>query len=87
MDSAEDLSSHDIIISNDIEAPEGVAYDWIHRNLYWTDSIRSTVSVVTADGHRRKTLFQQGLSKPRAIVVDPHSKLVSFSQLYDFYCF
>ncbi|KAJ0001492.1 hypothetical protein NQD34_006512 [Periophthalmus magnuspinnatus] len=76
MDLAENPSSHNILISNDIEAPEGIAFDWIHRNLYWTDSIRSTVSVVTADGTRRKTLFRQGLSKPRAIVVDPHSNFL-----------
>uniref|UniRef100_A0A8C6UEN5 Low density lipoprotein receptor a n=1 Tax=Neogobius melanostomus TaxID=47308 RepID=A0A8C6UEN5_9GOBI len=76
MDSAEDVSSHNVLISNDIEAPEGIAFDWIHKNLYWTDSIRSTISVVTADGTRRKTLFHQGLSKPRSIVVDPHSNFL-----------
>ncbi|XP_028310532.1 low density lipoprotein receptor a isoform X2 [Gouania willdenowi] len=71
MDSAEDSNQHHVVIGNDVDAPEGIAFDWIHRKLYWTDSIRSTISVATADGHRRKTLFQQGLSKPRAIVVDP----------------
>ncbi|XP_054616209.1 low density lipoprotein receptor a isoform X2 [Dunckerocampus dactyliophorus] len=73
MDSAEDSSRHTIVVGNDLDAPEGIAFDWIHGNLYWTDSIRCTVSVVTADGSRRKTLFYQGLSKPRAIVVDPYS--------------
>lgn len=77
MDSAEDFSHHNVVIGSDIDGPEGIAFDWVHGNLYWTDSIRKTVSVVTADGSRRKTLFHQDLSKPRAIVVDPHSKCVS----------
>lgn len=76
MDSAEDSTRHSIVVNTDIDAPEGIAFDWIHDNLYWTDSIRSTISVVTADGSHRKTLFHQDLSKPRSIVVDPHSKWV-----------
>lgn len=74
MDLAEDASHHSTVMGSDVEAPEGIAFDWIHGNLYWTDGIRSTISVVTADGSRHKTLFHRGLSKPRAIVVDPHSK-------------
>uniref|UniRef100_A0A3Q2XRQ0 Low density lipoprotein receptor a n=1 Tax=Hippocampus comes TaxID=109280 RepID=A0A3Q2XRQ0_HIPCM len=76
MDSAQDSTHHTVMVSHDVDAPEGIAFDWIHRNLYWTDSIRRTVSVVTAEGERRKTLFSQGLSKPRAIVVDPYSNFV-----------
>ncbi|KAG7216164.1 hypothetical protein INR49_029012 [Caranx melampygus] len=76
MDSAEDSTHHSIVVNTDIDAPEGIAFDWIHDNLYWTDSIRSTISVVTADGSHRKTLFHQDLSKPRSIVVDPHSNFI-----------
>ncbi|XP_062263384.1 low density lipoprotein receptor a [Platichthys flesus] len=76
MDGAEDSAHHSTVIGSDIDAPEGLAFDWVHGNLYWTDSIRSTISVVTADGSRRKTLFRRDLSKPRAIVVDPYSNFI-----------
>ncbi|KAK5914549.1 hypothetical protein CgunFtcFv8_008982 [Champsocephalus gunnari] len=76
MDSAENPDEYSVVIDRDMDAPEGIAFDWIHGNLYWTDSIRSTISVVTADGSRRKTIFRRDLSKPRAIVVDPHSNFI-----------
>ncbi|CAJ1075707.1 low density lipoprotein receptor a [Xyrichtys novacula] len=76
MDSADNPAYHSEVINSDVDAPEGIAYDWVHSNLYWTDSIRSTISVVTADGSRRKTLFRRDLSRPRAIVVDPHNNFI-----------
>jgi len=74
MDVAADATQHHVVIDSEIDAPEGIAVDWVHGNLYWTDSVRSSISVTTADGSRRKTLLRQGLSKPRAIVVDPRNK-------------
>uniref|UniRef100_A0A8C8DGT3 Low density lipoprotein receptor a n=1 Tax=Oryzias sinensis TaxID=183150 RepID=A0A8C8DGT3_9TELE len=59
IDSADDSTQHQTVIDSDVDAPEGIAYDWVHKNLYWTDSIRSTISVATADGSHRKTLFHQ----------------------------
>ncbi|KAL0993054.1 hypothetical protein UPYG_G00102660 [Umbra pygmaea] len=76
MELASDTTQHKVVIESDIEAPEGIAFDWVHGNIYWTDSIRSSISVATANGSRRKTLFQNGLVKPRAIVVDPHSNFI-----------
>ncbi|KAL4647914.1 low-density lipoprotein receptor 2-like [Arapaima gigas] len=71
MDEAENPSNHRVVIDTDIGEPEGIAVDWIHSNIYWTDGAHRTISVATSDGVRRKTLVREGLIRPRAIVVDP----------------
>ncbi|KAE8610258.1 hypothetical protein XENTR_v10012062 [Xenopus tropicalis] len=71
LDRAADPSEHVVIINTTLHSPEGLAIDWIHKNIYWTDSGNKTISVATADGCKRKTLFRNGLGEPRAIAVDP----------------
>lgn len=73
LERAADPSEHVVLINSHLHSPEGLAVDWIHKNIYWTDSGNKTISVATTDGCKRKTLFDQSLQDPRAIAVDPTS--------------
>ena len=57
-------------------SPEGIAVDWVGRNIYFTDSELDVVAVARVDGSYMKTLFRDNLVNPRAIVADPRRGLV-----------
>ncbi|XP_019521969.1 PREDICTED: low-density lipoprotein receptor-related protein 8 isoform X7 [Hipposideros armiger] len=71
MDKASDPAEQEVLIDEQLHSPEGLAVDWVHKHIYWTDSGNKTISVATVDGGRRCTLFSHDLSEPRAIAVDP----------------
>ncbi|KAG8193521.1 hypothetical protein JTE90_003732 [Oedothorax gibbosus] len=49
----------------------GVAVDWIHGHVYWTDTLNNVVDVAKLDGSMRKSLIRTELDEPRAIVLNP----------------
>lgn len=59
-----------------LETPGGVAVDWIHDLLFWTDSGTRRVEVATLDGSQRAVVAANDLDKPRAIAVHPGDALV-----------
>ncbi|XP_051044355.1 low-density lipoprotein receptor-related protein 8 isoform X14 [Phodopus roborovskii] len=71
MDKASIPDEQVVLIDEQLHSPEGLAVDWVHKHIYWTDSGNKTISVATSDGRRRCTLFSRELSEPRAIAVDP----------------
>ncbi|XP_004588741.2 low-density lipoprotein receptor-related protein 8 isoform X9 [Ochotona princeps] len=71
MDKASDPAEQEVLIDEQLHSPEGLAVDWVHKHMYWTDSGNKTISVATLDGGRRCTLFSRDLNEPRAIAVDP----------------
>jgi len=61
----------EFVVSIDIDSPDGVAVDWVGRNLYWTDKGMDRIEVSRLNGSSRHILISEGLQEPRAIVVDP----------------
>uniref|UniRef100_A0A7N6BSR2 EGF-like domain-containing protein n=1 Tax=Anabas testudineus TaxID=64144 RepID=A0A7N6BSR2_ANATE len=72
-------SSQQVTLIDSLHSPEGLAVDWVHKNIYWTDSGNKSISVATGDGRKRKVLIASDLSEPRAIAVDPHQGFMYWS--------
>ena len=59
------------LISTNLATADGIAVDWIARNLYWTDTGRNVIEVSRLDGSSRKTLIEDDLDEPRAVALFP----------------
>lgn len=59
------------IVTTEIEHPDGIAIDWLARNLYWTDTGTDRIEVCRLDGSSRKVIINEGLEEPRAIALAP----------------
>ena len=55
----------------DLQNPDGLAVDWVGRNLYWCDKGTDTIEVSTLQGDYRRVIIKQGLQEPRALALDP----------------
>lgn len=53
------------------KSPDGIAIDWVAKNIYWCEKIRETIEVSDVNGKFRKILIKTGLEEPRAIALDP----------------
>lgn len=71
------------IHSNHLKNPDGLAVDWVAKNLYWCDKGLDTIEVSKLDGKYRKVLIHKNLQEPRAIAVDPFGKYIYWSDWGD----
>ncbi|CAD5215557.1 unnamed protein product [Bursaphelenchus xylophilus] len=65
-----------VLVGTDIQTPDGLAVDWIHGLLFWTDTGLDRISVLDLVSRKRKVIIDQGLDEPRAIAVDPSAGLI-----------
>uniref|UniRef100_A0A4W3JHK9 Low density lipoprotein receptor-related protein 4 n=1 Tax=Callorhinchus milii TaxID=7868 RepID=A0A4W3JHK9_CALMI len=64
-------SRMETVTGHGLKTTDGLAIDWIARNLYWTDTGRNTIEVSWLNGNSRKVLINNSLDEPRAIAVFP----------------
>ncbi|XP_060522093.1 prolow-density lipoprotein receptor-related protein 1 isoform X3 [Cylas formicarius] len=62
--------------SSSLQNPDGLAVDWIGRNLYWCDKGSDTIEVSSMEGRHRRILHSKDLEEPRAIALDPIRKFM-----------
>ncbi|XP_015431695.1 PREDICTED: nidogen-2 [Dufourea novaeangliae] len=62
-----------------VSSPEGLAVDWVSRNIFWTDSGKTTVEVANLETRKRKVLVSDGLVNPRGIAVHPYRGKIFWS--------
>ncbi|KAG8559732.1 hypothetical protein GDO81_017431 [Engystomops pustulosus] len=65
-----DGTGKEILTANRVEGVEDLAYDWISKNLYWTDPRYRSISVMRLADKSRRAIIQN-LKQPRSIVVHP----------------
>ncbi|CAI4230259.1 unnamed protein product [Auanema sp. JU1783] len=64
-------------LSDGLDITEGIALDWVGRNLYWVDSSLNTIEVASLDdANNRALLVHENVSQPRGIAVDPRKGLM-----------
>jgi hypothetical protein len=59
-----------------LESPGGVAIDWVHDIIFWTDSGTRRVEVATLDGRMRVIIATSYVDKPRDIAAHPGETVV-----------
>ncbi|XP_047465711.1 low-density lipoprotein receptor-related protein 2 [Mugil cephalus] len=63
------ITSPPVILASDLDDPEGVAYDWVHKRLYFTDYYKRNVQSIGIEGQNRSVVARG--NRPRGIIVDP----------------
>ena len=62
-----------LVVEEGVVTADGLAVDWVHAHLYWTDTGTNRISVSDFSGQSRAVLVEAGLEEPRAIALHPGS--------------
>lgn len=53
--------------------PDGISVDPVSRLVFYTDTGYNVIALITIDGAYSKTVINQNLDEPRAIVTNPQT--------------
>ncbi|RVE42510.1 hypothetical protein evm_012839, partial [Chilo suppressalis] len=73
-------TTREIVLASQNEGVEGLAVDWASKNLYYIDSRKGTLNVLSTRNVAHKRTLLKDLKRPRAIVVHPNKGYVFFSE-------
>lgn len=70
------ITNVNMIIQGSLASAEGLAVDWVAKNIYWVESTLDHIEVANMNGSSRRTLIAGDMENPRAISVDPRYGLL-----------
>jgi hypothetical protein len=59
------------IIEHGLMHPEGIAVDWLSRNIYWSDLARNRIEVARLNGAHRRAILWSEVDSPKSIALHP----------------
>ncbi|TNN64423.1 Low-density lipoprotein receptor-related protein 2 [Liparis tanakae] len=62
-------TSAPVVVASDLGAPDGIAYDWINKRIYYSDYVNQSISSMSVNGSQKTVIAH--VSRPRAIMLDP----------------
>lgn len=73
-------TAREIVLASQNEGVEGLAVDWASKNLYYIDSRKGTLNVLSTRNVTYRRTLLKNLKRPRAIVVHPNKGYIFFSE-------
>lgn len=73
-------TGREIVLASQNEGVEGLAVDWASKNLYYIDSRKGTLNVLSTRNVTYRRTLLKNLKRPRAIVVHPNRGYIYFSE-------
>nr|AHL26191.1 lipoprotein receptor 2B [Pandalus japonicus] len=61
----------EVLVTGERVSADGLAVDWIHNHIYYTDTGNFKIRMLSWDARWSKTIANEKLGQPRAIVVSP----------------
>lgn len=68
------------VVLSENEGVEGIAVDWASQLIYFLDSGRSTLSVVSLRNTTWRRAIMSNLSRPRALAIHPNKGFIFFTE-------